>query len=145
MKQSPGPTCLSRDCVSRATTLQDDKSSGGSPEDPHNLLTTSLQLLLLKQNTSLLNLSWETKFHKHCPLREVLVFLHFQQYSKQSSLRKLICKPQTSSQSLKSLKTGFLSLNAYCRSNRLHCKIYYQLNAQLWTEARVEYHDSNKK
>lgn len=74
MKQSPGPTCLSRDRVSRATTLQDDKSSGGSPEDPHNLLTTSLQLLLLKQDTSLLNLSWETKFHKHCPLREVLVF-----------------------------------------------------------------------
>jgi len=78
VKQSPGLIFLSRDHVSRATALQDDKSSSGSPEDPHNPSKPSLQLLLLKQDTALLNLSQQTKLHKHCPLPEVLVFQEFQ-------------------------------------------------------------------
>lgn len=144
MKQSPGLICLSRDNVSRATTLQDDKSSGGSPEDPYNPSTPPLQLYFWSRIQLYSICPKRPKFHKHWPLPEVLVFLHLQQYPKQSS-----SKPQTTSdilsKSFKSLKTMFLSLKTYCRSSRLHCKIHHQLNAQLWTEEQLEYHDSNRK
>lgn len=131
-----------------------------SPEPPLCKMTKAVAVVLRTHTTFWqhhFNSCFSSRIHLYwiCPgrpsftsiahLEKSWFFLHFQQYSKQSFPRKLICKPQTSSQSLKSLKTGFLSLNTYCRSNGLHCKIYYQLNAQLWTEARVEYHDSNKK
>lgn len=149
MKQSTGLTWLSRDHASRAITLEDDKSGGGSPEDPHNPSTTPVQLSTAQAEDSFTESVPRDKFHKHCPVPEVLVFLQFQQYLKQTSLKKHNCKPQRSldilSKSFQSLKTALLSLNTRCRSNGLPCQIHHGLKAQLWTEEQLEYHDSNKK
>lgn len=106
----------SRDLHFPATTLQGDKKSGSSPQDPQSPETRSPQPLLLQQNTASLDLPHQSRLHKHCP--QVLLFQQYSHLFQEMYLQTsntIRHPPQRLS--LESL-SSFLSLNTHCENSR---------------------------